>query len=75
MPEVFSLVWKDFRSLDSARTSNGYGANPIGYSEVYAYCVVNQIELQPWEIEVLKIFDVTLLNLQAEQQRKETNKK
>lgn len=75
MPEVFSLIWRDFRSLDSARTSNGYGANPISYSEIQAYAALNSIEFQPWEIEVLKIFDVTLLNLQAEQQRKENNKK
>lgn len=74
MPEVFSLLWMDFRALDSARSSNGYGANPISFSEIQAYCKMMEIELQPWEIEIIKVFDVTLLNLQAEKAARELNK-
>lgn len=75
MPEVFSLVWKDFRNLDSARTSNGYSANPISFTEIEAYCRTMQIELQPWEIEIIKIFDITVLKLQADQIEKSRNTK
>lgn len=74
MPEVFANIWRDFRSLDSSRDSNGYGANPIKFSEILAYCTLCKTELALWELEVLKIFDIALINLQVEQRQKEQKK-
>lgn len=75
MPEVFSILWKDFQVINSKRTSNGYGANPIGNAEILAYYSLMQIEVQPWEVEVINYFDATMMNLYAEQQEKDRNKK
>lgn len=67
MPELFIPIWKDFRALDSDRSSNGYSPNPIGYEKILAYYTLLKQDVQPWEVEVLKYFDSTLLNLHAEQ--------
>lgn len=75
MPEIFLLLWKDFRALDSDRTSTGYSPNPIGYEKILAYYKLMKLDIQPWEVEVLKYFDNTLLNCYAEQAEKDRSTK
>lgn len=74
MPEVFSALWEDFINLNNTRTSNGFGANAISYTELQAYYSLNQIPVQPWEIQVLRYFDNVVLNVYARQIEKEHKK-
>ena len=75
MPDSLRYIWEDFRALNSSRTNTGYSAEPLSYTEILNYCIVNQVELQPWEVEIIKYFDATLMNLYAEEAAKANKKK
>lgn len=75
LPEVFSMLWEDFLMLNSSRTSNGFGVNPLQYSEIKAYYDLIDYRVQPWEIEVLKVFDSTALKVYSDKAEKESKKK
>jgi hypothetical protein len=68
--ELFYDAWKFFLDLHSSRSSNGFGLNPISYLEIQSYISVLQIQMQPWEIELIKLFDNTALQVISEQQEK-----
>ena len=57
LPENCILVWKYFMALHATRTSNGFGANPITYTEMKSYFDLMQIEPEEWEVELIKLFD------------------
>jgi len=71
---MFHYLWRDFIKLNSSRTSNGFGVNPISYTEIYAYYSLNKTDIQPWEVEVLEAFDRVVLNLYAKKSEAEQNK-
>ena len=74
LPDVFSLVWEDFLMLNSARTSSGFGLNALQYSEIKSYYELIQHQPEPWEIEVIRLFDSTALQVFAESQKSNQNK-
>lgn len=57
LPRGFSHVWNTFVRLHAARTGSGFGANPITYVEIDAYCRLSRLPLDPWEIEVIRALD------------------
>lgn len=57
--------------LSSARTSNGFGMNPISYSEMKNYFELNQIEVHPWEVELIKMFDSAAMQVISDHQEKQ----
>lgn len=78
LPESCVSVWKWFIDLHNARSSNGFGVNPIYYSEIKAY--FDLIELQPeeWEVNLIRLFDNQALEAyskEAEAERKKSTKK
>jgi hypothetical protein len=44
-------------ALHATRTSNGFGANPITYTEMKSYFDLIQVEPEEWEVELIKLFD------------------
>jgi hypothetical protein len=49
--------------LSSARTSNGFGLNPLPFCEIEAWARLSGVEPTPWEVSLLKRLDmVTLAN-------------
>jgi hypothetical protein len=60
--------------LNSNRTSNGFGVNPISFVDIALYYQLYQIQVQPWEIEVLQYFDNVVMNLYAKKVDAEQNK-
>lgn len=48
-------------ALGNARTSNGFGANPITWSDVHAWAVLTRQQPTPWEISVLRRLDGAVL--------------
>lgn len=44
-------------ALHSTRTSNGFGANPITFTEMKSYFDLIQTEPEEWEVELIRIFD------------------
>lgn len=74
LPESCMIVWKWFIDLHNARTSNGFGINPISYMEIKAYFDLIDIQPQEWEISLIKRFDNEVLMASAKQ-LKESQKK
>lgn len=74
LPDVFKYLWQDFLMLNSARTSNGFGVNPLQYSEMLAYFTLQGIQVQPWEVEVLRVLDNAVLQVYADKQKQESKK-
>lgn len=74
LPDVFRYIWQDFLMLNSARTSNGFGVNPLQYSEILSYGTLQGITFQPWEVEVLRVLDNTVMQVYADKQKQESKK-
>lgn len=52
-----AYLWGWFIELASARTSNGFGLNPISYVEIAAWARLTGREPSPWEVSLLKRMD------------------
>lgn len=61
VPDAGDHLWEWFWSLDAARPSNGFGANPITYSEIEAWARLVDAEPSPDEVRVIKAMDGAML--------------
>ena len=78
LPEGYHQVWKFFIDLHNARGSNGFGINPISYTEIKSYFDLMQIQAEDYEVTLIKLFDKEVLNAyekEAEAERKRSQKK
>lgn len=57
-----AYLWKIFGRLSNRRSSNGFGATPLGWSDIDAFCRLSQTKLQPWEIEIIEDLDAMYLS-------------
>lgn len=60
--------------MNSARTSNGFGVNPLSYSEIKAYYDLQQQVPEPWEADLIRYMDATVMNVYAEKAKQEQPK-
>lgn len=70
LPNCFKQCWYWFLDLNSTRSA-GFGISAITYSEIYYYFKVLQIEVEPWEIEIIKMFDSVAMDTMQKQQEQE----
>jgi len=70
LPDSMIFVWRYFIDLNNSRSSNGFGLNPISYSEMLAYFELIDYKPQEWEIQAIKRLD----HIALEQFRKEQEK-
>lgn len=63
-------IWNHFVRLSGARTGNGFGANPISFSEMDAYSRLCGWAFDPWEIDAIRLLDDAYLSISAEQSSK-----
>lgn len=75
LPESCYGAWKAFVELHDARGSNGFGINPISYTDILAYCTLTQNQLDPWEVDLVRAFDREAMKAHHEQMKREQNKK
>ena len=75
MPVSCSDVWGWFLNLNDSRTSNGFGFDPIMYSEIEAYFNLKQITPEQWEIDLIKRLDREVLGVYAEKSKQDSKKK
>lgn len=73
-PKEMLQVWKFFIDLHNARDGNGFGANPISYSDMYSYFKLIDIQPDDWEIETVRKLDMIALDSFAEQAKREQKK-
>ena len=78
LPESCISVWKWFIDLHNARGSNGFGINPISYTEIKSYFDLIDMKPDDWELTLIKSFDNEALIAyakEAEEERKKNTKK
>ena len=70
------FLWEHFLHLNQTRSS-GMGVSAISYSEIKAYCELNDVSFSPYELKVIKSLDGLFLEHYNKQSEKETqsNKK
>jgi hypothetical protein len=56
-------MWVWFCELSSARSSNGYGLNPITFPEIDAWTRLMGVRPTPWETSVLRRMDTAVLSI------------
>jgi hypothetical protein len=74
LPQSMYEVWKWFIELNNARSSSGFGVNPISYTEMDAYFRLQQTVPETWEVNVIRRLDSVALEAYAEQAKKEQAK-
>lgn len=61
-PHALLYLWGWFIELSSARGGNGLGGlNPLSHAEIHAWSQLHRIELEPFEVGVLRRLDEALL--------------
>lgn len=70
LPESCYQVWHWFLELHSSRSGNGFGANPISYTDIYSYFSLLDITPEQWELSLLRRLDNTALEHLAKEQEK-----
>lgn len=61
-PYEFFHIWLAFQALSTTRSNNGFGPDPITYSEIAAYMQCMEDELSSEDIEILKQVDLIYLS-------------
>jgi len=64
LPEIpreleYLMGW--FWEIRNATGGNGFGANPISFCEMKAWCELNDIEITPWEVSILRKMDTEFI--------------
>ena len=67
--------WGFFLSLNESRSSNGYGFNPIAYSDILAYFQLKQIIPEDWEVDLIKRLDREVMSIYSEKAKQDSKKK
>jgi hypothetical protein len=70
LDDMFYEVWGWFLRLHNKRSSNGFGVNPLQYSEIESFFRLQSYMPQAWEIEIINILDGVALDAYSEQQEK-----
>lgn len=74
LPDSVRYVWKCFIEMHNRRTSNGFSANPICYTEIDSYFNLHQHRPDLWEIQAINKLDDIALDSYAAEAKKEENK-
>lgn len=67
LPDCCFQVWKWFIDLHNTRGSNGFGINPISFTEIKAYFDLLDIKPEEWELTLIKRFDNEALSAYAKE--------
>lgn len=68
MPDCLKHVWYWFLQLNSQRTSNGFGINPITNQDMWFFFQLEGIEPESWEINLIRQFDRVVMEIHSQQQ-------
>lgn len=64
-PDALVYLWEWFVELTCARTGNGFGANPMTWTEIYLWSRIHGRWLQPFEREAIRALDHKFLQVMA----------
>lgn len=74
LPEEMQYVWEYFLRLNQRRTGNGFGANPLSFTEIESFFRLNQIEYSPDEVFLIELLDNVALEHFDKEMQKNTKK-
>lgn len=66
MPLELAYLWGWFQELHAQRGSNGWGPNPINYTDMAAWAGLSGVTIRAPELQCLVILDRLWLSAQAE---------
>jgi hypothetical protein len=66
MPLELSFLWDWFQELHAARGSNGWGPNPLTFSDIAAWAGLTGVAIRAPELQCLVILDRLWLQAQSE---------
>ena len=67
--------WQWFLDLNATRPQGMGGISSIQYLEMTAYFNLNSIEVEPQEVQIIKMLDSVAIAASREQEEKNKNKK
>ena len=68
-PEAWYL-WEWYIALGNARGGNGFGLNPIGFTEIAAWSALTGCRPTPFEVGCLRALDDAFFRVREERERK-----
>jgi hypothetical protein len=74
MPRCCEQVWNWFIQLNNARQS-GMSANPLSYSDIYAFFKLIDVQPTEDELDIIRILDGIVLEIFNKEQKKASKKK
>ena len=74
LPNSMFHVWNYFIDLNNVRSSNGFGVNPISFTEMKSYFDLYEIVPFQYEIEAIKRLDQIAREEFAKAQEKQEKK-
>ncbi len=64
LPEEIRHVWELYLDVErGARTLGGFSANPMQWSEIGWWEKLFRVQLEPWEIDVIKRLDTKYISV------------
>lgn len=57
LPRPANYIWRMFTRLRSRKGSNGFGAGPLEWPDIAAFCALARISFTPWELEIVELLD------------------
>jgi len=61
LPEEFLSAWMAWAELNVSRSNNGYGPNPLSFSEIKAFVELTGTLLLPYEIKGIRVIDTAFM--------------
>lgn len=68
LPPFLVVLWETFIALSRKRT-HGMGTNPISSLEIESWCRLHQVELSPWEVEIIEALDAAVMDVWVTQKK------
>ncbi|HEY4712822.1 MAG TPA: hypothetical protein VIH30_01050 [Aquirhabdus sp.] len=65
IPESAAHVWHYFIQMNKKRGSNGFGANPLTFTEIRSWCELKKITLEQWELDAIDAIDEAYISESA----------
>ena len=74
LPETMREYWQWFLDLNATRPQGMGGVSSIQYLEMTAYFNLNSIEVEPQEVQIIKMLDSVAIAASREQEEKNKKK-
>lgn len=74
-PEAVIHCWHWFIELNRTRASNGFGQNPISYTEIVSWSQLTGVDPEPLEVQAIMALDAAYMSVQADEIKKRSRKK